>query len=314
MEMINRYKDRSSVIRPLKESSFRLFLALDNIGIHVLPKHYYTPVPDRRWLLRHRSAWMGRVPLQIPGWDLDKHLAWLETTCSPYYQEVKGLDVFESLKEYGEGFGAIESQVLHCFIRAMKPRRIVEIGSGVSTACMLHAVSMNGGTKFGTEITCIEPYPKPAFRRLSPITHIQELCQSVPESVFTTLDRGDLLFIDSTHSVKTGSDVVHLYLKVVPLLRPGVFIHIHDMNLPYAYFRDELENYFGWQETALVIAWLTHNPKLQVLASLSALQYDRPNELKSILTDYQPQANVEGLRPSPSAPGHFPSSLWLQSA
>jgi hypothetical protein len=121
------------------------------------------------------------------------------------------------------------------------------------------------------------------------------------------------LFIDSSHAVKIGSDVVHLCLNVIPRLPPGVFIHIHDICLPYVYNRDALENYLGWQETALVHALLINNAGLEVLCCLSALHYDVPERLAAILKDYVPQANNEGLRPSPRAPGHFPSSLWLRT-
>ena len=124
----------------IKTQSFRAFTALDRVGVHVLPKHFYTPVPDHDWLRQNREAWIGRAGLTGVHWDLDQQLEWLTELCAPYYDEVAGLGFFQSLARYGSGYGPIESQVLHCAIRTWCPPRIVEIGSGTSTACMLHAL------------------------------------------------------------------------------------------------------------------------------------------------------------------------------
>jgi len=176
---------------------------------------------------------------QPAGWprlDLDRQFEWLDETCRDYYPDVRGLDFFHSLikGEWGLGYGPIESQILHCFIRKWKPQRIVEIGSGVSTMCMLHAAEMDctAGGKM-PEITCIEPFPSSARRqKTNHIRLIPELCQTVPASVFAGLAAGDFLFVDSSHAVKLGSDVIRIYLDIIPHLPPGVFIHIHDVCLP----------------------------------------------------------------------------------
>jgi hypothetical protein len=180
---------------------------------------------------------------------------------------------------------------------------------------MVEAVKKNREeNKPSTKITCIEPYPRKSFKNLPNIRHLAELCQAVPESVFAELGAGDLLFVDCSHAVKIGSDVLRVYLDIIPNLPPDVIIHIHDIFLPYLYPRDALENFFGWQETVLLAALLINNGGLSVLASLSALHYDRSRELRALLSDYQPQVNEEGLRPGGAAPtGHFPSSLWLRT-
>jgi len=299
-----------------KALSFRVFSAFDTLDLHVLPKHYYSPVPDHTWLRRNRHLWSGRLGLQGIEWDLDDQLRWLTQICGPYYDEVRGLETFNNAtsQEWGPGYGPIESQVLHCAIRSLAPRRIVEIGSGVSTACMLSASAMNeqeGRTR--AELVCIEPFPTPAFRRLiggrEDVRHVAMTCQAVPQTLFDELEAGDVLFIDSSHSVKTGSDVLRIYLEILPRLRPGVLIHIHDVFLPYAYPRDTLNSYFGWQETALLAALLTGNRRFWICACLSGLHYDRRTELRNILSDYTPQDDLDGLQAGKH--GHFPSSLWL---
>jgi hypothetical protein len=304
------------VRRRIKQQLFRAFLVLDRLGVHLLPKHFYSPVPDYAWLRAHQEVWTA--PNSLPGldWNLDAQFEWLRETCRDYYGEVEGLDFFNGLikGEWGLGYGAIESQILHCFIRKWKPQRIVEIGSGVSTMCMLHAAEMDRA-EFGKmpEITCIEPFPSPALQRTKDIQLIPELCQTVPASVFAALSSGDFLFIDSSHAVKLGSDVIRIYLDIVPHLAPGVFIHIHDVYLPYLYPRDALFKPFGWQETALLLALLINNDRLEVLSCLSALHYDRTAQLKQLLSDYAAADGVRGLALSANPTGNFPSSIWLKT-
>ena len=303
--------------KSFKNVALRSFFCMDQAGIHILPKHFYSPIPDYAWLKKNKELWSGRVELYGVEWDLDRQIQWLTEACSPFYGEVAGLDFYQNAisNEWGLGFGAIESQVLHCVVRSLAPSRILEIGSGVSTACMVDAVKRNALEGKGkTEITCIEPFPQPSFKRLAGIRHIPSLCQSVPNALFSELGNGDLLFIDSSHTVKTGSDVVKIYLEIIPSLPPGVTIHIHDIYLPYLYPRDTLTHYWGWQETVLLTALLTNNSHLSVLACLSALHYDRTQELQSLLSDYRPQANDQGLQPSSTpSQGHFPASLWLRT-
>jgi len=303
--------------RLVKQKPFGVFLFLDRLGVHLLPKHYYSPVPDFAWLRANRDAWTA--PSTLPGldWNLTSQFEWLAETCQDYYQEVAGLEFYNGLTrgEWGLGFGEIESQVLHCFIRKWKPKRIVEIGSGVSTMCMLHAAEKSHAEGDDLpEITCIEPFPSAALRRQTKHIHlISELCQTVPASVFTQLGSGDLLFVDCTHAVKVGSDVIRIYLDIIPKLPPGVFIHIHDIFLPYVYPRDVLFKPFCWQETALLLALLINNDRLLVLSSLSALHYACPKELRELLPDYEAADGFRGLALSANPTGHFPASIWLQT-
>lgn len=300
----------------LARMSFQLFFLLDRVGLHVLPKHYYTPVPDYDWLNKNKNAWTGRASLVGVAWDLDEQLQWLDQICRPYYHEVAGLGCYERItaSAVGPGFGPIESQVLHCFIRANAPRCIIEIGSGVSTACMVHASDLNRREgRRSSRIVCVEPHPKKAFHNIESICHLQQACQTVPQSIFEELKLGDLLFIDSSHSVTVGSDVIRIYLDIIPRLPRGVFVHIHDVFLPYLYPRSVLSNYFAWQETSLLLALLTNNRQLAVLSCLSALHYDRSAELVDLLPDYTPRDGLDGLDKSSAPHGHFPASLWLKT-
>lgn len=282
-------------------ASYRFFMLADRVGVHVLPKHYYTPLPDYAWLRGNMQVWARPVDMTGVSWDLDSQVAWLRGICAPYYGEVKGLDSYHDAVGAGPGFGPIEYQVLHCFVRARQPK-IIEVGSGVSTVCMIGAGA--------TAITCIEPHASDRLRQL-PVTLTPMMVQQVPFGQFSLLGEGDLLFIDSSHAVKTGSDVQFLLLEIIPRLRPGVYIHIHDINFPYLYRRNELEDYFDWQEGALLLALLKGNPGLDVLCCLSALHYGRQEQLKLICPDYEPDKDTgPGLG---AITGHFPSSIWLRT-
>jgi hypothetical protein len=197
----------------------------------------------------------------------------------------------------------------------VKPKRIIEVGGGVSTACMLHAVQVNSSEGSPEcELTCIEPFPTPALSETLGIEMVPSMVQTLPGSFFDRLQAGDILFIDSSHAVKTGSDVPYLYLEVLPRLKPGVLIHIHDISLPYLYQRDVLGQFFDWQETSLLLALLKGNASLHVLCCLSALHYDLTAELQMLLPDYRPQPDLpDGLSPA-VAIGHFPTSIWLEAS
>lgn len=283
-------------------------------GVRLQPVHYYSEVPDRAWLGAHRKVWAR--PVSLPGvvWNLDEQLAWLEKVCRPYLREVVGLSSWSGYgTDSGPGYGAIESQVMHCVVRDLAPPRVVEVGSGVSTALMRDAVARNvADGRSATAITCVEPYPRPGLRRLPDVTIIEQPAQEVGLAVFDQLREGDLLFIDSTHALRTGSELARLYLEVLPGLRPGVVVHIHDIYLPYLYAPDVLDSVFDWQETTLLAALLTNNPQLSVLACESALHHERSAALSELLPDYRPRPMTEGLYAERSAEGHFPSSLWLK--
>jgi predicted O-methyltransferase YrrM len=300
----------------VKDSSFQAFRLFDRIGIHVLPQHFYTPVQDHHWLRGNLELWARPVDLTGLDWNLDQQVAWLRPLCGTYYKEVQGLGFFRAATENGSGpgYGALESQVLHCFLRSQRPRRVIEVGSGVSTACMLHATELNAKDEFSeTTITCIEPYPSRYLLSTDKIVLVRKQIQEMSAAFFDQLDSGDLLFIDSSHAVKPGSDVLTICLEVIPRLKPGVTIHVHDINLPFAYPRNVLENYFGWQETAMLLALLKGNVHLKVLSCLSALHYDRREELAQILGDYQRQEDGGPGLVSAGSPGFFPSSIWLQT-
>jgi Methyltransferase domain len=191
-----------------KDLLFKTFRTIDRAGMHALPKHYYSPVPDCSWLEDNRPLWIGRSSLTGIAWDLPAQMAWLKDVCESYYPEVAGLESYRALARNGSGpgFSEIEAQVLHCFIRRFAPERVIEIGSGVSTLCMLEAARLNHRDgKASSQITCVEPYPSDRLKNSNEIELIPEFCQKVPLDLFDQLSSGDLLFIDCSHAVKIGN-------------------------------------------------------------------------------------------------------------
>jgi len=301
--------------RVLKRVAFQSFLTLERIGLHLLPRHFYSSVPDRGRLARHPTGWKRRFGIPAIDSDSEAQLAWLEQCCSQYLHEVAGFSYLPRLDELGIAFryGYVEGQVLHCVVRSLAPPRIVEVGGGASTVLIAEAVARNTAEGRGpSRISTVDPYAPVELARLPCVEVIRVPAQTVDASIFEELSAGDLLFIDSTHVLKTGSELGRMYLEVLPSLPAGVVIQIHDVYLPYLYSPWVLSDFWDWQESALLAALLIGNPRFEVLCCQSALHDSMPDRLASVLPDYRPLALVEGIDPETST-GHYPSSLWIRS-
>ena len=142
---------------------------------------------------------------------------------------------------------------------------------------------------------------------------VKEMAQKVDMSISTSLKDGDLFFVDSTHTVKTGSEVNRIILEVLPRLSSGVYVHFHDIYFPYDYKRDVLDgDLFFWSENTLLYAFLVNNSNYSIEASLSMLHYAAPEKLKALIPDYDPQTNDEGLKKEGGQ--HFPSAIYLRAS
>jgi hypothetical protein len=306
----------------LKDGILFLHKFLLRFKISVIPVHYYSPVPDINELSKTRSIWARESYLHGVQFDPDEQCRNLIEICQPFEPEFRGNQTYltAAAAGWGPGFGYIEAQALHGFIRHFKPRRIVEVGAGVTTHCMLAALRLNEqeDSVIGT-ITSIEPYPSDRLQQ-APVKLIAQPVQTVEYDVFQSLERGDLLFIDSSHAVKTGSDVIFLLLEVLPRLKPGVLVHFHDIFLPYDYRPDILYSFFDWQETAMLHAFLIHNQKMEVLFCMTYLHFKRPQTLQQVFPEYRPFELPGGLVPNRATSklhleddqGHFPASIFLR--
>ena len=163
---------------------------------------------------------------------------------------------------------------LAAFMGLSRPRRIVEIGSGLSTAAMLDAIDRHG---LDTRITCIEPYPDRLRAQLRPgderrVEIFEAKVQETDPGLCEALEAGDILFIDSTHVMKTGSDVCFELFELLPRLAPGVLVHVHDIHYPFEYPETWiLERRYSWNEVYALRAFLSYNRRFRVIYMTSWL-------------------------------------------
>lgn len=289
---------------------FRLSLRSKMI---ILPKHYYVPIADVNELARTKNKWAKRSKMAGIDMQLDKQIGFLQDSVLPFQSEYRGAKTYLEATQggLGPGYGLIEAQAYHGIMRWLKPRRVVEIGSGVSTYCAIEAGKLNASeTGRHPEILCVEPHPSAFIRQSRDIRLIPTGVEDVAIEFFESLGDGDLLFIDSTHAVRPGGDVIYLYCEVFPRLRPGVVIHIHDIYFPFTYQNDLLSSLFQWSETALLQTLLVNNDKLKILLCMSMLHYDRPDDLRNIFPDYvHVPGGDDGLHADSEE--HFPTSIYL---
>lgn len=152
--------------------------------------------------------------------------------------------------------------ILFCMIRHMQPKRIIEIGSGHTSGLMLDVNEVYFGSKI--DCTFIEPHPELLLSILRPhetdrVKIVASKLQNVALSLFSSLERGDILFIDSSHVVKAGSDVRRLFFDILPMLSPGVFVHFHDIFDRFEYPPEWLRAGRGWNEQYILRAFLQFN-------------------------------------------------------
>jgi hypothetical protein len=157
--------------------------------------------------------------------------------------------------------------VLYSMIRRYNPARFVEVGCGYSTCVTLDACQ---GLSLNIALTMIEPYPEWMQRSVkasdsSRYTFRQECIQDTPMNIFTDLAANDILFIDTSHVSKTGSDVNHIFFNILPRLKPGVLVHFHDIFYPFEYPIDWLQKGMFWNETYLLRAFLMHNSDFEII-------------------------------------------------
>jgi len=165
-------------------------------------------------------------------------------------------------------------------VRYFQPRLIIETGSGLSSLLLCEAATKNNGAS----LICIEPFPqkflKVGFPGLDQL--IEKKVQDVDLEFFSQLQSGDILFIDSSHTVKIGGDVNYLFLEVLPRLKPGVVVHVHDIFLPFDYRRDwVMEEFRFWTEQYLLQAFLTFNSEFEVLMANNYLSHYYEADLKA---------------------------------
>ena len=241
-------------------TSSRGFLANPQVGTKTPAGHFYSPVVDpetvRDYVDRgRRQGLAGIAGIVFP---LEAMAAfWQENAdfivAAPFEDAPDGVNRYS----YGSGpYPYGDGVMLRTMMHAYRPKRIIEIGSGYSTACMLDTKDHLGMDQL--ELTCVEPNPDRLFSILRPqdqerIHFHKAFVQDIPLDLFRTLERDDILFIDSSHVLKTGSDVHYELFHILPVLAPGVIVHFHDCRFPLEYSDRQIfiKNY-SWNEVYAV--------------------------------------------------------------
>jgi hypothetical protein len=184
-------------------------------------------------------------------------------------------------------FGRADASTYRAVLEHVRPSSIVEVGSGFSTAVVLDYHDVHGPV----DLTCVEPYPerlREVVRDGDPVTLIQSPVQDVDPGLLADTD---LLFIDSTHVGKAGSDVTYLLFKVLPRARPGTWVHVHDVFWPHGYPAKWLQQRRGWNESYLLRAFLMYNDTWQVRLFGSWLSEHLP-EFSAVLPQHARPGSV----------------------
>lgn len=184
-------------------------------------------------------------------------------------------------------FSFSDAMSYYCVIRHVKPDCILEIGSGYSTLVADQALKKNGRGK----LILIEPYPKEFLAELETVDKIiKSFVQDISVSNLVDLiESCQIWFIDSTHTVKVGSDCLYLYLKIMPEICQDLLVHTHDIYLPFGFPKEAaLEKQIYWTEQYLLYAYMLDNPKIEVLFGSAYAKKKLPNLLKHFMRNRYP--------------------------
>jgi hypothetical protein len=276
-------------------------LAAD-LGYDLVAHDWASPIPDLAAI--DEEAWSRRSELvALPPMEVAQQLAHLEQL-EPFLVEFRPpLTADEAAPgtfyRRNASFESVDADVLYATVRWARPRLVIEIGSGFSTLVLDQAARRNATDGDPARLVTIDPYPSPLIEPLETELHAVRGSE-VSVSEFEALGAGDVLFCDTTHTVKLGSEVNHLILDVLPRLEPGVLVHFHDVFLPWEYPRKWPEqSRFYWSEQYLLQAFLAFNPAFEVLFSSQLVTRAEPERVARLIPGFEPGTSV-------------PASFWLR--
>lgn len=272
--------------------------ALERVGIWPIRRHYYEPYFDRSMLRRSLME-----PRDLPGLDLATASSLeLIAKLSEYRDEplsgrVPGGRRF--LPENGT-YGLADAALLYAMVRHWRPARVVEIGSGNSTLVLMQALEVNRAEGAACEHLCIEPYEMP-WLEATGATVVRNLVEDVDPATFERLEENDILFVDNSHMIRPQGDVLTVTQSILPRLRPGVIVHIHDLFTPRDYpeawlLRDRCM----WNEQYLVEAFLTFNDRFETVVAANHLFVDHRAQYNSLRAELNEAQN------------HPPAAYWIR--
>jgi hypothetical protein len=268
-------------------------------GMYPIVSHYYDPLFDYR---KRRDR---RIPSQLL-LDGPRQINTLKKLSYSNEWDQLPLDSRNDGSvhfHYRNGsFEILDAECYHGIIRSLKPKQILEVGSGFSTLLALEAIRKNKeeNSDYHCLLTCIEPYERPFLDSLE-VTLMRQKVEDIPFEHFQALQSGDILFIDSSHVIRPGGDVLHLILGVLPRLQRGVWVHVHDIFLPNDYPLQWLSREFRlWNEQYLLEAFLLAGEQYEIMAALNYLQVNYPEALREVMPN------------AARFPKASPGSFWIR--
>jgi hypothetical protein len=282
----------AAALPPGMMKNLRYFDLWERHGYHITPVHFYQQVPDTRTLPKdifERESEMVGIDMNLEG-----QRALLREIHRDYGAEYADLSAFVSVpkrtfKYRNQAFGPVDADMLFGMIRKFKPQTFIEIGSGVSSIVAWAALEKNIADQ--PERPCrfigIEPYPRDWLADRPSFAEIRaQKVEAIPMALFDGLRTGDMLFIDSTHTINVYNDVCYEFLEILPRLRPGVIVHIHDIVLPRIYYRGWYERRRFWNEQYLLQALLTHSSAFEVLWAGHYMHLKHDADLMAAIPSY----------------------------
>ena len=254
-----------------------------HIGIIPIRNHYYEPRIDYRNL---KPIFFKDRNLAGVNWNVEDQLNLLKQFI--FSNELKDIPLQKQKdKTFYFNNGAFESgdaEYWYQLIRSIKPKRIIEIGSGHSTLMAIKAINKNreNDPMYECDHVCIEPFEMPWLEKMS-VSVIRKKVEDVELSYFSKLQNNDILFIDSSHIIKPEGDVLFEFLELLPSLSSGVIVHIHDIFSPKNYWKKCIqEKIYFWNEQYLLEAFLTNNNQWKILGALNFLHHNYFDKLKIV--------------------------------
>lgn len=267
----------------IRELCRRLSPHTERLGFVLSPIHFYFPIPFTRDL-EQRKVWNRRSSLAGIDWNAEGQKRFVREELGPFATECLWEDP-DGYRPDAPTFGYTSAMFAHCVTRWAQPRRIMEVGAGWSTLVFRRAAAMNSQS---LRQSAVDPYPPEWLAGKAPgVKIIAKPVQQIPPRAFENLQANDILFIDSSHVINPGSDVNYLYLEILPRLKPGVLVHIHDIQLPWEYPRDyAIRQRWFWNEQYLLQALLQGSREFEILAAGHWLAREESALLESVFPLY----------------------------
>lgn len=288
----------------LGKASFSMF---ENYGLFVFRKSYYLPIPDQQDIACVQDSELVGVTV-----DFDAVFKFVNETVVPYLPELNKFPLVKSSDStsfylLNGSFMSVDASVYYAMIRHFAPRRIIEIGAGNSTLLAAAAIQTNLLQNLcETELISIDPYPSMNFAAIPEVSRfIEAKVQEVDLDLFTSLAAGDILFIDSSHTVKLGGDVWWEICEILPRLHRGVLVHIHDISLPKPYPKIYYDSQLLWMEQYLLQAFLIYNSYYEIIWPDNLIATKYPEQIQQIFSPGY-QHMVEAF------PNSEPTSFWMR--